>query len=420
MKLEDMILVSVDDHVVEPRDMFERHAPAKFGDRLPRLITNERGIERWVWEGDETGSGGLNAVVTWPKEQWGTDPVSHAEMRPGCYDIHQRIVDMNVNGVAASLNFPTYARFSGAFFASAADKELAAAGVRAYNDWHIDEWCAAYPSRLMPLAIPMSWDVDLTADEVRRIAAKGCHAICFTENPADMGLPSLHTGYWDPFFAACSDTGTVVCIHIGSSGLLPTTSDDAPIDIPVTLATMQTMRPMMDFLFSDVLWNFPDLRIALSEGGAGWLPYTLDRLDRHVRNHQWTGHRYTDVLPSEMFRKHFLSCVISDPAGLSMRDRIGIDTIAIETDYPHSDSQWPSAPETFWSDFQAAQMTDDEIDKVTHENALRFFGFDLFSKLPRAAATVGALRALSPGVDTATTTKEQYKARYEELARQSR
>jgi len=414
MDLNDMVLFSVDDHVIEPSTVFEGRTPAKFAGRFPELKVNDQGIAQWLWEGATGGNASLNAVVTWPKRQWNLDPATHAEMRPGCYDLDRRVDDMNVNGVAVSMCFPTFPRFGGGFFSTCDDKELALAAVQAYNDWHIEDWCGPYPGRFMPLAIPAAWDPELSAAEVRRVAQKGCHAVCFTENPAAFyKLPSLHTGYWDPFFEACADVGTVISIHVGSSGILPTTSPDAPIDIPVTLATMRTMEPMMDFIFSDVFVKFPTLRVALSEGGAGWLPYVLDRLDRHVQNQLWTGHRFSkDLLPSDVFRKHFLACIVSDPAGLILRDRIGVNNIAIETDYPHSDSQWPFAPEVFHKDFTEARMSDEEIERVSWKNAAEFFNWDPFQDQPREQLTVGALRAQAAHIDTSETTKEEYRARY--------
>lgn len=416
MQMDDMVLFSVDDHVIEPGSVFAGREPARFAGRFPRLVVAGDGMARWVWEGSgKGGSSGLNAVVTWPKEQWNLDPATHAEMRPGCYDLDRRVDDMNVNGVALSMCFPTFPRFGGGFFAECADKELAFAAVQAYNDWHIEEWCGRYPQRFVPLAIPAAWDPELSAAEVARVAAKGVHAICFTENPGKFyNLPSVHSGFWDPFFAACAEHGVVISIHVGSAGVLPTTSPDAPIDIPVTLATMQTMQPMMDFMFSGTFRKFPALKVALSEGGAGWIPYTLDRLDRHVRNQLWTGHKFSaSYLPSDCFREHFLACIVSDPAGLQLRDRIGTGNIAVETDYPHSDSQWPDAPEAFWADFTGAGLSEAEIELLTWKNAARFYDWDPFARAPRDTLTVAALRAQATHIDTATTTKEEYRRRYE-------
>src|SRR3974390_157759 len=203
MRVEDMILVSIDDHVIEPPDMFDRHIPKRFRDRAPKVIVNDKGVERWMFEGTESGTMGLNAVVTWPKEEWGYDPTAYAEMRPGAYDIHERVRDMNFNGVLASMCFPTFVGFSARVLQQADDKELAFVVLKAYNDWHIDEWCGEYPGRFIPLAIVPVWDPLAMAEEVRRVAAKGCRAVSMPELPHVQGLPSYHNlDYWAPVFEA--------------------------------------------------------------------------------------------------------------------------------------------------------------------------------------------------------------------------
>src|SRR4051812_17000364 len=163
MHVDDLILVSIDDHVVEPPDMFDRHAPAKFRDRVPHIIIGDDGNEKWVFEGQQIGSMGLNAVVSWPKEEWGFDPIGFAEMRPGAYDIHERVRDMNRNGILASMCSPPLAGFAGALFQDAAEKAPALATVQPYNAWPIDGGGAASPARFTPLPIPPIWDPQLVA-----------------------------------------------------------------------------------------------------------------------------------------------------------------------------------------------------------------------------------------------------------------
>jgi len=272
--------------------------------------------------------------------------------------------------------------------------------VRAYNDWHIDEWCGAYPARFIPMAVPVIWDAELTGAEIRRVAAKGCHSLSFTENPAALGYPSFHDDYWDPVWRACCDTGTVVAIHLGSSGRLSIPAVDSPPDVMITLQPMNIQSAAADLLWSRVLKNYPTLRVALSEGGTGWVPYFLERVDRTYEMHRaWTLQDFGGRLPSEVFREHFLTCFISDPVGIALRDRIGIDNIAWEADYPHSDSMWPSAPEELASEFTTYAVPDADIAKMTHENAMRWFSFDPFSHMARAEATVGALRRQAAGHD---------------------
>ena len=285
---------------------------------------------------------------------------------------------MNAGGVLGSMCFPSFPGFSGRLFAVCDDKDLALAVLRAYNDWHVDEWCGSYPGRFIPMGLPVLWDPDLAGEEVRRLAAKGVRSVTFTENPAALGYPSFHSDHWDPLWRACCDEGVVLSIHLGSSGRLAVTAPDAPVDVMITLQPMNICQAAADLLWSRVIKQFPDIRIALSEGGTGWIPYFLDRLDRtYEMHHRWTGQDFGDRTPSEVFREHFLTCFIADPVGIRLRDLIGIDNIAWECDYPHSDSSWPGAPEELAA--VAADVPDDELAKITHENALRWYHFDPFA-----------------------------------------
>ena len=148
---------------------------------------------------------------------------------------------MDVNWVEASLCFPTFPRFCGQTFLEAKDRELALLCVQAYNDWMVEEWCAGTGGRLIPLCIIPLWDAEVAAAEVRRNAARGVHAVCFSEIPHHLGLPSIHTDYWDPFFQACEETDTVVNMHIGSSSQMPATSPDAPAAVQATLSFNNAM-----------------------------------------------------------------------------------------------------------------------------------------------------------------------------------
>ena len=201
MDVNDMIMISIDDHVVEPPDMFTNHVPEKYRDDAPKSIADENGYEKWWFQGNSMGTIGLNAVVGWPNEEWGLNPATFAEMRPGAYDIHARIEDMNRNGILASMCFPSFAGFSARYFQEAKDKDLALIMLKAYNDWHIDEWCTAYPGRMIPCAILPVWDPVALVDEVKRVAAKGVKAVTMPELPHIQGLPSYHDlEYWGPFF----------------------------------------------------------------------------------------------------------------------------------------------------------------------------------------------------------------------------
>jgi len=396
---DDMILISVDDHTVEPPDMFKNHLAKKYADDAPRLVHNADGSDCWQFRDTVIPNVALNAVAGRPKEEYGLEPQGLDEIRPGCYNVDERIKDMNAGGILASICFPSFPGFAGRLFATE-DPEFSVALVQAYNDWHIDEWCGAYPARFIPMAIPVIWDAEECAKEVRRVAKKGVHALTFTENPAAMGYPSFHNEYWNPLWKALCDTNTVMNVHIGSSGRLAITAPDAPMDVMITLQPMNIVQAAADLLWSKPIKEYPDLKVALSEGGTGWIPYFLERADRTYEMHStWTHQDFKGKLPSEVFREHFLTCFISDKVGVALRNMIGIDNICWEADYPHSDSMWPGAPEELWDVLSLNNVPDDEIKKMAYQNAMRWYSFDPFSHITEAQATVGALRKAAEGHD---------------------
>jgi predicted TIM-barrel fold metal-dependent hydrolase len=399
MNMDDLILVSVDDHVIEPANMFEDFIPAKYLDRAPKLISDDVG-EKWVFGEGETRNVGLNAVAGRVPEEYGLEPTNFDEIRIGCFDVDERVKDMNANGVLGSLNFPSMARFCGQFFASRAsqDPDLALAVLHAYNDWHIDAWCGAYPERFIPCTIPPIWDPQLMAAEIHRTAAKGSHCVSFSMNPHALGLPSLHSDHWDPFWAACDETDTVVTLHIGSGGLEVQTSPDAPMNVRITCSGINIYPTAADLVWSPVFQKFKNVKIALAEGGVGWIPYFLERIDYTYEHHKaWTRPDLGGQLPSEIFRERIITCFIVDKFGLGNLDAMNEDMVAWECDYPHSDTTWPRSPEVVWDSVQG--LSDEQINKITHANAMRLFSFDPFATRPRARCTVGALREEAAGRD---------------------
>jgi predicted TIM-barrel fold metal-dependent hydrolase len=399
MDINEMVMVSVDDHVVEPPDLFSGRLPAKYADLAPKFITNEDGTNAWLYEGQVLANVALNAVAGRPREEYGLEPTSFDQLRPGCYDIDERVKDMDANGVVGSLCFPSFPQFCGQLFARTEDKNVALAMVQAYNDWHIDEWCGTHDGRFIPCPLPAIWDPQVLAGEVRRTAAKGAHAVTFSENPSKLGWPSIHSDYWDPFWKACSDEAVVVCMHIGSSSEIVITSPDAPIDCLITLTPMNIVQAAADLVWSPVLRKFPDLKVALSEGGIGWVPYFLERIDyNYDRHHAWTGQDFGDVLPSEVFNRHVLTCFIDDKFGVASRQYLDMDNVMWECDYPHSDSTWPTAPEALTKSLGG--LSDHDIDRITHLNAMNHFHYDPFTALGgKENCTVGALRKNAEGRD---------------------
>jgi predicted TIM-barrel fold metal-dependent hydrolase len=362
-------VISVDDHIVEPKHTFEGRVPAKFADRAPRVIRKDN-ADVWVYDGQEFPNVGFNAVVGRPVDEWGFEPTRFEDMRRGSWDIHRRVQDMNLSGVYASLSFPSFLPgFAGQRLQlTTKDPELALAAVRAWNDWHLEEWAGSYPDRIIPCQIPYFLDPEIGAQEIYRNAERGFKAVTFSEGPHLLGLPSMHTGHWDPIMRACAETGTVVNLHIGSSGTSPGTADDAPADVVGVLFFGYAMFSAVDWLFSRIPVRFPDIKIVMSEGGIGWVPALLDRLD-HMQTYAsmygtWDGIKQT---PAEVLRRNFYFCAVEDPTAFALRERIGVDHILLEEDYPHSDSLWPrtqSVIKQAIGDLPAA-----DVRRITWENA---------------------------------------------------
>ena len=254
------------------------------------------------------------------------------------------------------------------------------------------------PGRYIPLTLIPLWDPNLAAAEVRRTAEIGSRGIAFSENPAMLGLPTIQSRdrYWDPLLAACEETSTVVCMHIGSASKTTMMSDESPM-----LVTMSWSPPlliagaMIEWIFSPVVHRFPGIKVALSEGGIGWMPFFLEKatqvLDRHrywmargdVRLDPLSGHAVVsregavDLDESfsvvETFRRHIFGCFIEDLHGVRNIDMIGVDNVMIETDYPHSDSTWPNCLDH--AKKQLASLNDVDRYKIMRGNAERLFRF---------------------------------------------
>jgi len=388
-------IISVDDHVVEPPDLWSARLPEKHRAKGPRVVREkakfsfvggvfsfERDVadgewcDIWLYDDLVYPFPKLSAAVGFPDLD--NTPVTFDEIRPGCWKQADRLVDMAANWTDASICFPNVLpRFAGQTFMERQDKELALACVQVYNDWIIDEWCAGDGyGKLIPLTIVPLWDADLAAAEVRRCADKGSYAVAFSENPHPLGLPSVHDKdrHWDPFFRACDETGTVINMHIGSSSKMPSTSPDAPFIISSTLTFANAMGSFCDFIFSGTLERFPTLRLAYSEGQVGWAPYVMERADKLWEER--AANSFGSDLPhppSSYVPGRIWFCIFDDEVGLANRNLVGMDQITFEVDYPHADSTFPHTKETAQLICDKAGLDDAERYKLLRGNAIKLY-----------------------------------------------
>jgi predicted TIM-barrel fold metal-dependent hydrolase len=384
-------IVSLDDHVVEPPDVWTKRLPAKYRDVGPHIVMAPPGtpvldggtyreapgtdgdpVAWWFYEDQQYSVKRLIAAAGYPAEEIGFDAITFDQMRPGCWQPQARLDDMTMNHVEASLAFPN----CGQIFLKGEDKELARLCVEAYNDWQVEEWCAGSGGRLIPLCLIPLWDVELAAAEVRRNAARGVRAVAFSELPPWLGLPSIHSGYWDPFFAACAETDTVVAMHIGSGTKTINSSDDAPDAVQAVNMFANSALSLIDFLFSGVLVRFPQLKLLYAEAQIGWIPYVLERVDDVWDVHRgWSqSQRNVSEPPSQYYYRQVVSCFFKDGVGVENLDRVGRDNIAFETDYPHQDSTWPNTHQVAKELF--GHLDAETVHKIVRGNAIRFLGLE--------------------------------------------
>ena len=392
-------VISVDDHVLEPPELWTSRLSGRHRDRAPRVV-RERGVldvKTGGWSVDPAGAWAdvwyyetvvkpldrrFAAVGSDLKTLDAATVVTYDDIRSACWKQSDRLADMDADHVDVSLCFPnTLPRFCGQTFAEEADKELGLLCVEAYNDWMIDEWAAgAGHGRLIPLTILPLWDAGLAAAEMERCAAKGSFAVTFPEDPHFLGLPSIYTGHWDRFFAACAATQTTICMHIGSSSRSPTTSPDAPHMVSSTLTFQNGMGSLIDFVLSGTLARFPGMKIAYSEANVGWMPYVLERMDRLWERRGSHTDYGSDLpaAPSSYIAGRVYGCIIDDVTGLANRERIGMDQICFETDYPHADATFPNTLTTIREICGEAGLDDDESYRLLRGNAITAFGLERF------------------------------------------
>jgi predicted TIM-barrel fold metal-dependent hydrolase len=387
-------IISVDDHVIEHGRVWLDRLPVKYHDVGPRTI-QERGdmqfvggvfsyqpsddgelCDWWLYEDKRVPQTRLSAAAGFDRDEVKVTGITYEEMRKGCWDPKARIADMDANWTEAQMCFPSFPRFCGQVFMEAEDKVLADLCVKAYNDWMVEEWCGDSEGRLIPLTITHLWDADLAAAEVYRNAARGVRAVCFSEIPPYLGLPSIHNDYWEPFFQACAETGTSINMHIGSSSKMPSTSADAPAAVGSTLTFGNAMSSMTDWLFSGWLERLPTLKLAYSEGQIGWIPYILERADNvWEENRAWGG--FGDKVPeppSTYYYRQIYGCFFDDVYGLENIEKCGIENICFETDYPHSDSTWPKSREV--GEKMMRNLPEDVVYKLVRGNAIKLLDLD--------------------------------------------
>ncbi|MDW3215303.1 MAG: amidohydrolase family protein [Ilumatobacteraceae bacterium] len=390
------LMISVDDHVMEDPEIWTSRAPASRKNDVPhveraravaqmvdgRMVLHRSDDEGdpcdwWVYADVEIALITAAAKVGFEKPDF--LPTTYDALHPGTWKQGPRLDDMTTDGVSASMCYPNLVpRFCGQTFLERGDRETSLECVRSYNDWMIDEWCGgAGHGRLLPLTLIPLWDVNLAVAELQRCAEKGTVAVAFSENPYQLGLPSLHSGYWDPFFQTAADTETTVCMHIGSSSHMPTTSPDAPHIISSLTHFSVSAGSLLDFIFSGTLDRIPNLKLFFAESQAGWLPFVLEQADA-----LWALREGSSMSvdlpnpPTSYLVDRVFTSIFHDDVAIKNRDSIGVRQMCFETDYPHSVTTFPESHSGAMESCRKFGLDDGEIYELMRGSAIRAFGLE--------------------------------------------
>ncbi|MSR13250.1 MAG: amidohydrolase [Gammaproteobacteria bacterium] len=338
-------IIDVDTHVTEVPDLWSKRVPAKMRDAAPRVETDSAG-RAWWWLGQHRiVSVGLTATAG--TGDFKHPPKGYDDMHAGAFDPHARLKYMDDMGIWAMVLYPNVGGFGAQDFLRLGDPELMLTCVQVYNDWQT-EWAAADSRRLLPITSTPFWDVPAAVREIRRCAAMGHKGILFTGDPQSFGQPILGDRHWDPLWEVAVELDLPVSFHIGSgnmeSGLLRDKIKGygrmaAFAEVSVGLF-LNNGRQLCDLLMSGVLARFPKIKFVSVESGIGWVPFVLEALDyQFLGNHVADDRPEFDRLPSEYFAKNIYACYwFEQTAPRRLLDKVGVDNILFETDFPHPTS----------------------------------------------------------------------------------
>jgi predicted TIM-barrel fold metal-dependent hydrolase len=369
-------LISVDDHVLEPPQLWtERLSSSTWGERVPHVEQSDAG-EWWV-VGDQklplAGRGSVGAALA----DRATSPMRWADVPAQAHSPAARLTAMDVDGVDASVLYPTVAGLAGETFGKLDDPELELACVQAYNDWLLEEWASASPRFIPQCLVPLA-PIEAAVAEIRRAVGKGHRGVIFPATPMLLrDLPHINEPVYDPVWAVCEELEVPVCFHSGSSSRLeyPLYSElAAPLReaLSVVNRPLATISVFSNVLYSHILIRHPGLKVVFADSSLGWGAYELELADHEFerqRLHEEPG----EVRPSELFRRQCYLTGCYDQAGLGVRSYIGLDNMMWETNFPQASSTWPRSWDYISNSFGKLGVPEAERSKILAGNAAQLY-----------------------------------------------
>ncbi len=373
-------LISSDDHIIEAGHVWTSRAPATLKDRAPRVIVAPDGTEMWKVEERMSPNIGLSTMAGRKYEEYTAKAQNFKDMRPGCYDPKERVKDMDLDGVKASVCFPQVPGLAGESFMNIKDAELRHWAISAYNDYVCEEFQTVAPGRLIGLGILPLTEPEQAVMELRRSVKKGIKGLSipfWIDGQVAGAKPLVHSMY-DPVWSACEELGIPINLHISSRRREDTSVLQAGIpglaEAFVTSAPLSNFEILCQVIWTGVLDRHPKLKVISSEGGVGWVPYLLERADYTYMKHRFWTKSSLPKKPSEYFHRQCWVCFIHDEAGVLARHLIGVDNMMWESDYPHTDTTWPFSHD--WVEKSLKGVPEGERKKIVYENARKLYSLN--------------------------------------------
>ncbi len=344
-------VIDVDTHWSEPSDLWISRAPAAFRDIVPQVHMKD-GLRWWYIDGKPFGPVHHSSAIRSDGEKLlGMDfwDLEWDEVHPGSHDVAARLAVMDQAGIQAQIVYPNVLGFGNT---KAIDFSLQARLIASqiYND-AAAEMQEQSGNRLFPMIMTPWWDIDEAIKEIRRGHAMGLRGINTNSDPQDAGLPDLSQDYWNPLWETCIELDLPINFHIGSSQTQnmwygktpwPTLPKDPKLIVGGTMLFAGNCGVICNIVMSDLLDRYPALKFVSVESGIGWVPYLMDALDYGITQASWREGSHGSMKPSEYFRRNFSFCFWFEVEGLRHTvDRIGIDSVMWESDYPHPTCLFP-------------------------------------------------------------------------------
>jgi len=301
-------------------------------------------------------------------------PTEHpweAAGRPGAYDPHERLKDMDLDKVDAEV---LYCSATGGSEYYSLEPDACLAAFQAFNSAAI-EFASVNPDRLIPVYILPLQDIEEATKELQRIVNEGARAIQLPLYPSDSDLAPYWDEVYDPLWSAIEEAGTPISQHVGSNEYLfnimrrdPTPAKGIFQSLPPVLMA----ETIASFIVPGVFERHPRLKVVLVEAGLGWIPYYVGRLDKMVERHGWDqlGMNLPE-LPSHYWHQNMFASFEEDEFGIKNRHDLGVENLLWATDYPHPDSTWPHSQEVIHEHFDNVPV--EEMRLIIGGNAARIY-----------------------------------------------